>query len=92
MSEAVNNPRFGGIVWRHLHSHTIADRQTNETFSHFARNMREHEMIIRQRDPKHRSGQHVRDRSLQLDRLFRVCYSIISHTKFFAVANSAALA
>jgi hypothetical protein len=54
--------------------------------------MREHEMIIGQRDPKHRSGQHVRDRSLQLDRFFRVCYSIISHTKFFAVANSAALA
>jgi len=64
MSEPVNNPRFGGIVGRHLHPHTIARRQANETFAHFARDMRKHEMIVRKRDPKHRSGQHAHDRSL----------------------------
>jgi hypothetical protein len=35
-------------------------------------------MIVRERDPKHRSGQHRHDRSFQLERLFRVC-----HCRFF---------
>jgi len=72
MSETVNNPRFGGIVGGHLHPHTITHRQANETFAHFARNMREDKMIVRERDPKHCSRQHAHNRSLQLDRLFRV--------------------
>jgi hypothetical protein len=72
MSEPVNNPRFGGIVGGHLHPHAIAHRQANKTFAHFARYMRKHEMIVRERDPKHRSGQHAHDRSLQLERLFKV--------------------
>jgi hypothetical protein len=93
MSEPVNNPGFGGIVGRHLHPHAIAHRQANEPFAHFARNMREHEMLVRERDSKHRSGQHARDRSLQLDRLFRVRHHcrFSRFAKTFEGANSAAL-
>jgi len=80
MLESVNNPSFGGIVRGHLHPDPIAYRQADKTFAHFARNMRQHKMIVRKRDPKHCSGQHGHDRSFQFDRFFGVshCPLVIS--------------
>jgi hypothetical protein len=72
MLEAVNNPRFGSIVGRHLHSYAIAYRQANETFAHFAGNVGKNKMIVRKRDPKHRSGQHRGDRSFNRDCFLRI--------------------
>lgn len=56
MSESINNPRPVGIVWRHLHPYPVANRQANKTLSHFAGDMCENEMIVREGDPKHRPG------------------------------------
>src|SRR5262245_53913644 len=68
--ESVNDPRFSGIVRRHLHPHAITHGQANEAFAHFAGNMREHEMIVWQCNPKHRPGQHTCDRSFDRNRFF----------------------
>jgi hypothetical protein len=35
----------------------------DKTFAHFAGDMRENEMIVRQRNPKHRPGQNCRNRA-----------------------------
>ena len=80
MLEPVYNPRLGGVVGRHLHPHPIADGQANKTFAHFARNMREHEMLVRERYSEHRSGQHACDRSLQLNGLF--CIHVLIRRTF----------
>ena len=68
MSESINDARFGGVVWRHLHLYTIADGKANKTLAHLSRNVREHEMIVGQRDAKHRPGQDRHDRALESDR------------------------
>ena len=70
MSKSINDPRLGGVVRRHLHLHSVANGKANKAFAHFARDMREHEIVIRQRNSKHRSGQHVHDRAFNLDRFF----------------------
>ncbi len=71
MLKPINDPRLGGIVRRHLHFHSIANGKSNKTFAHFARDMREHEILIGKRNSKHCSGQHVHNRAFNLDRLFR---------------------
>ena len=72
MSEPIHDTRLVRIVGGHLEFHSISDGQANKTLSHFSRNVREHKVIICQRDSKHRSRQHRRDRSLEAERLFRV--------------------
>ena len=72
MSESINDTSFRGVVRRHLHSHSIADRKPNEPLAHLSGNVREHEMIVRQGDPKHGPGQDHHDGALQFDRLFRI--------------------
>jgi hypothetical protein len=53
MSESINDARPGGVVWRHLHFHPVTDREADKALAHFAGYMRENEMIVRERDPKH---------------------------------------
>jgi hypothetical protein len=83
MLESINDTRFSGIVRRHLHFYSIANRQSNKTFAHFAGDMGENEMLISERDPKHRPWEHRHYGALQFDRFCR------AHT--CGVANSAAL-
>ena len=72
MSESINDASFGGVVGRHLHFHPVADRKANETLAHFAGNVRENEMVVRQRDAKHGPGEHRHNGALQFDGLFRI--------------------
>src|SRR5437879_1127903 len=68
----INAREFRGVVRRHLHSHSIADCKPNEPLAHLSGNVREHEMIVRERDAKHGPGQDHHDGALQFDRLFRI--------------------
>jgi len=72
MSESINNTSFGGVVGRHLHFHPVADCKTNESLAHPSRDVCENNMVIRQRDAKHRSGKHRLDRALNFNGLFRI--------------------
>ena len=49
--------------------YTIADCEANKTFAHFAGNVRQHEMFIRQSHAKHCAGENRCDRSFHLDSL-----------------------
>ncbi len=72
MSESINDAGFGGVVGRHLHFHPVPDRQANEPpLAHLSGNVRENEMIVCERDAKHGTRKHRRDRALQPDRFFR---------------------
>src|SRR5437660_4145334 len=70
--ESVNDARFGGVVRRHLHFYPVPDCKPNETLAHLSGNVRENEMIVRERDAKHGSRQHRHDSALQLDGFFRI--------------------
>jgi hypothetical protein len=56
ISESINDARPGGVIWRHLHFHPVSDREANKALAHFAGDMRENEMIVREGDPKHGAG------------------------------------
>ncbi len=77
LREAVNDPGFIHIVRRHLQPHPIARRQPDKTFSHFPRDMSEHDMLVRQLHSKHRPGQHGQHFAFDLDR-FPWVYSHVS--------------
>ena len=72
MSESINDTSFRGVVRRHLHSHSIADCKPNEPLAHLSGNMRENEMIVRERDAKHGPGQDHHDGAFQFDGFFRI--------------------
>jgi len=85
MSESINDASFGSVVGRHLHFHSIPNREANETLPHLSGNVCENEMIVRERDAKHGSGEHRHDGALQLDGFFRIHDFDLGN-----VANSAA--
>ena len=70
--ESINDAGFGGVVRRHLHFHPVPNCKPNETFAHLPGNVRENEMIVRERDAKHGSGEHRHDSAFQLDGFFRI--------------------
>src|SRR5262249_46357232 len=70
--EPVNNASFGGIVRRHLHFHPVANCKPNKAFAHLPGNVGKNEMIVSERDAKHRSGKHRHDDALQFNRLIRI--------------------
>jgi hypothetical protein len=72
MSESVNDARLGGVVGRHLHSHSITNCKPNESLAHLSGDVRENKMIVRERDAKHRSWKHHHDGALQFDGLLRI--------------------
>jgi len=72
MSESINDAPFGGIVWRHLHSYSITNCQANESLAHPPGDVREHQMIVRESDAKHGSGEHRHNRALHFDGFFRI--------------------
>ncbi len=70
LCEPINDTRLVDIVGRHLQFHTIADREADKAFAHFARNMREDEMFICQRDTKHCAGKNGHDYPFYFDGFF----------------------
>jgi len=64
MLESINDAGFGGVVRRHLHFHPVPNCKPNEAFAHLPGNVRENEMIVRERDTKHGSGEHRHDGAL----------------------------
>ena len=72
MLESINDAGLGGVVRRHLHFHPVSNCKPNETLAHLPGNVRENEMIVRERDAKHGSGEHRHDRALQFDGFFRI--------------------
>ena len=70
--ESINDAGLGGVVRRHFHFHPVPNCKPNETFAHLSGNVRENQMIVRERDAKHGSGQHRHDGALQLDGFFRI--------------------
>jgi hypothetical protein len=77
MLESINDAGFGGVVGRHLHFHPVANCKPNETFAHLAGNVRENEMIVRECDAKHGSGEHRHDGALQFDGFFRIHSDVV---------------
>ena len=72
ISEPINDARLGSVVGRHLHFYSITDRETDETLAHLSRDVRENEVVVRKRNPKHRSGKHRHDGALYFNGLFRI--------------------
>ena len=69
LCEPINDTRLVDIVRRHMQFYTIANCEANKTFAHFAGNVRQHEMFIRQSDAKHCAGKNRCNRSFHLDSL-----------------------
>lgn len=57
ISESINNACFIEIVGCHFQFDVVACGQSNEPFSHFTRDMRQNQMIVRQRNAEHASRQ-----------------------------------
>ena len=72
MSESINDASFGGVVGRHLHSHSITDCKPNESLAHLSGDVRKDEVIVRKCDAKHGPWKHHHDGALQLDGFFRI--------------------
>src|ERR1051325_12063140 len=67
---AESNPTFAEVVRRKLNIHLIADADADEILAHFARNVGENFMFVRQGHAKHRSWQDLGDRANNLNWLF----------------------
>jgi hypothetical protein len=72
MSESINDATFARVVWRHLHSYSITNCQSNESLAHLSGDVRQNKMLVRERDAKHRPGKHHRDGALQFDGFVRI--------------------
>jgi hypothetical protein len=68
MSESINDASFAGVVWRHLHSYSIADCKANESLAHLTGDVRENQVIVRKRNAKHGSRKDRHDPALYRDR------------------------
>ncbi len=62
--ESINDAGFGGVVRRHLHFHPVPNCKPNKAFAHLPRNVGKNEMVVSERDAKHRSREHRRDDAL----------------------------
>ena len=67
LAETINDARLAGIIRRHLQLYPIANSEANPALPHLARNVREHEMIVRERDTKHRARQDSHDGPFELE-------------------------
>ncbi len=67
---AVNDPAFGQIVGRQLHSDLVTRDNSNEVFSHPASDMREHIVAGFKLDTKAGVGQGLGNGPLDFERFF----------------------
>jgi hypothetical protein len=70
LCEPINDASLVDIVRRHFEFHAVTNRKANKTFAHFPRNMREHEVFVRQRDAKHCAWKNGQDCPFHLDSFF----------------------
>jgi len=70
LAESIYDPRLVDIVRRHFQLHPVANGEADKTFPHFARDMGEDNVIVRQADPKHGAGEHGGNQSFQLQLFF----------------------
>ena len=70
LAKPVDNARFVEIIRGHFDFDAVSDGQTDETFSHFAGNVSEHDMTVLEFDAKHRPGQNRLYRAFRLDVFF----------------------
>jgi len=54
-------PRLAQIVWGHFHVDLVANADSNEVFTHLARDMGKHFMTVRQSHAKHGAREHLGD-------------------------------
>ena len=73
--QAINNPGFVEVVWRHLHPHAVADGQADKAFAHLARDVREHFVAVIELGPEHRPGQHRWAPALNFNCFFHRVYA-----------------
>jgi len=72
ISESINDASFGSVVGRHFHFHSVSDCKSNEALAHLPGNVRENQVIVRQRNAKHGSWQDAHDSAFQIDGFFRI--------------------
>src|SRR5436190_5531808 len=54
-----SDPRFPKVVRGHLNVHFVSDTNADKVFAHFAGDMGEHFVTVRQSHPKHSTGQNL---------------------------------
>lgn len=65
-----SNPRLGKIVGRHLDIDFVADADADEVFAHFARDVRQDLVPVRQSHAKHGARKDLCHRAGQFDWFF----------------------
>jgi hypothetical protein len=68
--QPVNDAGLVEVVGGHFHADAVADGEADEALAHLARDVRENLMFVGQFDAKHRSGEHRKYLSFNLDWLF----------------------
>src|SRR5437870_8012915 len=71
LCEPINDAGLVDIVRRHFEFHAVANRKANKTFAHLSRNMREHEVLVCQRDTKHCAGKNRQDCPFHFNSFFQ---------------------
>ncbi len=71
LCEPINDAGLVDIVRRHFEFHAVANRKANKTFAHFSRNMREHKVLVCQRDTKHCAGKNRQDCPFHFNSFFQ---------------------
>ena len=84
LSDPIDDPCFGGVVWRHLHLDLVSDHEANESLPHFTRNVGQNFVITGEFDLEHGSRQNRGNRALHLDGLILPVSSLLRPTVFTA--------
>lgn len=72
MSESIHDSRFSSVVRRHLHSYSIANCEANKSLAHLARDVRQNQVIVRERNAEHGSREDRHDRALDRNRFLSI--------------------
>ncbi len=72
LAEPVDDSGFVDVVRGHLKLHAVAGGKANEAFAHFARDMGENGVIVRELDAEHGASQDGSDLPFQFDSFFRI--------------------
>jgi hypothetical protein len=69
--------RLVQVIRRHFHLHSVADRESHPTFSHFAANRRQHDVLVRQLNAEHRAGENYCYDAFYFNVLFFCLYHLV---------------
>ena len=79
--EPPDNPGFIQIVGGHLHFHAVADRKPDPAFSHLATDRGQHEVLVVEFHPEHRTRKDGLDASLNFNMFFSHDWFILPNLK-----------